>query len=78
MGREAVVSEVNSLPNIVRSGPGIDKPRIGLLYPGSVVRVIEGPVCVGGLVYWKVESQPAGTGWTAEGDGREYYLEPKK
>ncbi len=37
-----------------------------------------GPVCADGLVFWKVENPdiPGGVGWTAEGDGVEYYLEP--
>lgn len=51
---------------------------IALLYPGSVVKVLEGPVCADGVVFWKVESDliPGGVGWTAEGDSTEYYLVP--
>jgi hypothetical protein len=42
------------------------------------MKVIEGPVCADGLIFWKVENNsiPDGTGWTAEGDGAEYWLEP--
>lgn len=67
-------------PNRVRSGPGKTAELIGQLYPGTVSKVVEGPVCADGLVYWKVENStiPGGSGWTAEGDGREYWLEPYK
>jgi len=32
------------------------------------------------LIFWKVESKsiPGGVGWTAEGDGKDYYLNPYK
>jgi dipeptidyl aminopeptidase/acylaminoacyl peptidase len=67
-------------PNRVRSGPGKTAELIGQLYPGTVSKVVEGPVCADGLVYWKVENStiPGGSGWTAEGDGKEYWLEPVK
>jgi hypothetical protein len=75
-GQEAQVSEFNSLTNSVRLGPDTNEPRVALLYPGSIVRLIEGPICADGAVFWKVGSYPRGTGWTAEGEGREYFLEP--
>lgn len=42
------------------------------------IEILEGPICADGLVFWKIESEsiPGGIGWTAEGDGKEYYLEP--
>jgi hypothetical protein len=75
-GQEAKVSDNNSLTNRVRLGPGTDEPIVALLYPGSIVRLIEGPICAAGAVFWKVGSYPTGIGWTAEGDGRDYFLEP--
>jgi Tol biopolymer transport system component len=67
-------------PNRVRSGPGKANKIIGQLYPGTVSKVVEGPVCTDGLVFWRVENAtiPGGSGWTAEGDGKEYWLEPLK
>ena len=64
----------------VRSGPSKADETIAQIYPGTIVKVIEGPVCADGLVFWKVESKgiPGGVGWTAEGDGKEYYLIPYK
>jgi hypothetical protein len=40
--------------------------------------VLEGPICADGLIFWKVENEliPGGAGWTAEGNGKEYWLEP--
>jgi hypothetical protein len=62
----------------VRSEPKVADNLIALLYPGAVVQVIGGPVCADGLVFWKVmnDSIPGGAGWTAEGDGTNYWLEP--
>ena len=38
--------------------------------------ILEGPVCADGFVFWRVENDsiPGGSGWTAEGDGTEYWL----
>ena len=67
-------------PNRVRSEPGKSSEVIGQLYPGTASIVVEGPICADGLVFWKVENStiPGGSGWTAEGDGKEYWLEPYK
>ena len=77
-GKTAMVSTDNDTPNRVRSGPSRDQEIIAQLYPGDIAEVIEGPVCAGGLVWWKVASAqiPEGSGWTAEGDGMEYWLVP--
>ena len=79
-GAEAKVSEDNPTPDRVRAGPSRGNDVIAQLPPGTVVNVLEGPVCADGLVFWKVESEliPSGVGWTAEGTGQgaEYYLEP--
>jgi dipeptidyl aminopeptidase/acylaminoacyl peptidase len=66
----------NDPPNRVRSGPGKDNEVIYQVYPGTLLKVVEGPVCADGLVYWKVEYEkiPGGSGWTAEGDLAEYWL----
>jgi hypothetical protein len=62
----------------VRSSPETNAEIITQLYPGEIVLVSEGPICADGLVFWKVEhkSIPGGAGWTAEGDMKEYFLEP--
>jgi hypothetical protein len=78
-GSQAEVSSESDTPNRVRSDPGTAGEIIALLYPGAVVDLIEGPVCTDGLIFWKVKSNaiPGGEGWTAEGDGTVYWLEPK-
>ena len=76
--RYAEVSRDQPSPNRVREKPDTSAKIIYQIYAGTIVRVVEGPVCTNGLVFWKVENSliPGGTGWTAEGDGQEYYLEP--
>jgi hypothetical protein len=80
-GAEAIVAGApTDPPNRVRSGPGTSEAIIAQIYPETAVKVMEGPVCADGLVFWKVESDliPGGSGWTAEGDGTEYWLEALK
>lgn len=76
IGPNASISSDSDLSNRVRQEPGLAGKVIGRLPPGAIVKILEGPVCADGFVYWKVQSPliPAGTGWTAEGDGKEYYL----
>jgi hypothetical protein len=78
IGSYAIVAgDSNDLPNRVRSSPSTAADVIYQIYPGTIVKVLEGPICADGLVFWKVENRaiPGGSGWTAEGDGTEYYLE---
>ena len=77
-GDQARVSQATTTPNRVRSGPSQADDMIATIHPGTVVTLIEGPVCADGLIFWRVENEaiPGGTGWTAEGDGAEYWLEP--
>jgi hypothetical protein len=45
------------------------------LYPGDVVMVLEGPVCVDEVNWWRVTSAQAGwTGWIAESKDDNYYM----
>jgi len=71
-----VLGSEGDTPNRVRSAPVIADNVIYLLSPGSVMQVTEGPVCADGLVFWKVWNIgiPGGYGWTAEGDGKQYWL----
>jgi sugar lactone lactonase YvrE len=76
VGDRAVVTPGDQ--NRVRSVPQKGDNGIGSLPVGSVMTILEGPVCADGLIFWKVSnaSIPGGSGWTAEGDGKEYWLEP--
>jgi hypothetical protein len=78
-GYAKVAGAVNDPPNRVRSSPKkTSNNTIAQIPPGTIVHLIRGPVCADNLVFWKIEedSLPAGTGWTAEGDGQGYWLEP--
>jgi hypothetical protein len=80
-GTYAVVTgSLNDPPNRVRSGPSTSSEIITQIYPQTVVKIEEGPVCVDELVFWRVTNSliPGGSGWTAEGDGINYWLEPIK
>jgi len=62
----------------VRTKPERGDNLIVLIPGGTVVRILDGPVCADELIFWRVEGDaiPGGVGWTAEGDGTEYYLAP--
>jgi hypothetical protein len=77
-GKNAQPAGAITLANNIRSAPKIADNIIGSFTPGMFVKILEGPVCADGFVFWKVESRfiPGGTGWTAEGDGKQYFLEP--
>lgn len=72
-----VVGNESEPPNRVRSGPTTSDRIITQIYPQTVVKVVEGPVCADGLVFWRVANSliPGGFGWTAEGDGTDHWLE---
>lgn len=76
IGMQAIVTEGDR--NRVRSEPAQGNNLITSIPAGTVMDIIDGPVCANGLAFWLVESIaiPGGVGWTAEGDFSEYWLEP--
>jgi hypothetical protein len=48
---------------------------IGQIPGGTVFVVVSGPQCVSGYAWWQVNYNGV-TGWTAEGQGNDYWLEP--
>jgi hypothetical protein len=76
--KAVVVGQPDDPPNRVRSGPSPADEIVYQIYPQTVVKIMAGPVCADGLVFWQVEYAriPGGTGWTAEGDGVDHWLEP--
>lgn len=64
-------------PNRLRQYPGIDAPIIGEIPGGAQFTVIGGLVCdvLEGIAWWEVEYNGQ-RGWTAEGQGSEYFVEP--
>lgn len=60
-------------PNRMRAEPGGRYVRD--IPAGGTFDVLDGPVCEDGFVWWRVNYR--GTeGWTAEGQGEQYWLEP--
>lgn len=77
LGERAYTSAQTSTPNRVRSDPGTSTNILGLIQPRQVVEIVEGPRCVQGYVWWKVHLLGSTlTGWTAEGQSSDYWLEP--
>ena len=77
-GQAVVAGSPGDTPNRVREKPDTSSRQIGSIKPGTVLSLLEGPICANGLVFWKFTSPeiPGGFGWTAEGDGEEYWLNP--
>ncbi len=78
-GGFATVSLDPPQANNVRSGAGVNQQWVGKIQPGELVEIVDGPRCVAGWVWWKIESQETDvTGWTSEGDEEDYWLVPVK
>jgi serine/threonine protein kinase len=78
VGIEARV-EPGGVNNRLRDAPGIQKGKIiAYLRPGSLFQIIGGPTCDTDdfIRWWQVDANGL-QGWTAEGEGEEYYLGPK-
>ncbi len=66
-----------ALPNRVRSQPGTSGTYLGMLQPGERMEIIGGPECANQAIWWQVRSLSSSlTGWTAEGDSKDYWLVP--
>ena len=72
---------VSGVPNSLRSYPNTDDSigtRLGVIQPGRTIdRIISGPACNQGFVWWLVEFDGT-VGWTAESNvaTNEYFIEP--
>ncbi len=70
----AQVSVLPPISNKVRTDPGLSGERIGLLNPGEIVRIVDGPRCADSYTWWFVKSLSGLEGWTAEGDASGAWL----
>ncbi len=61
--------------NNVREQPARSGTLIGAIPGGTTFSVLEGPVCADGLNWWRIKTD-AITGWTVEGSGTDYWVEP--
>jgi hypothetical protein len=61
----------------VRTGASLNFPAKGLAQPGAIMRVMDGPRCNGGQIWWKIDLQNSDlAGWVAEGDNMDYWIAP--
>ncbi len=64
------------ISNRIRNQPGLSSTILGQMPAGAVFDVLEGPVCdAAGIAWWRVRFG-AVEGWTAEGQGSDYFTEP--
>lgn len=63
-------------PNRLRAQPAVSAPPVGTIPGGESFQVLAGPQCdPAGIAWWQVNYN--GTiGWTAEGQGSTYFVEP--
>lgn len=63
-------------PNNLRALPDVNAPLVGRMPGGSEFMVMTGPICdAAGLAWWQVTYSGL-IGWTVEGQGTDYWLEP--
>lgn len=73
----AYASTTTTTSSNIRSSAGTSATIVGLLQAGKAVQLIDGPQCADGYVWWKVRLLSGSlTGWTAEGKGADYWLNP--
>ena len=76
-GLFAYVNPEPPLPNNLRSAAGENNEIMGYIEPGQAMKILEGPECADGWLWWKVQPLETDlTGWTAEGDAQNYWLIP--
>jgi hypothetical protein len=75
VGDTAYVSKEPLISNRVRLEPNREAEILGLAHPGRALKIIEGPTCAEGWVWWKIKAGEL-EGWTAEGDQERYWLVP--
>jgi len=61
--------------NNLRDKPTKKGNKIGQILESDTFTVLDGPVCADGFAWWQVKFNGF-VGWTAEGQGSEYWLEP--
>lgn len=75
-GIKAKLSEEPPLPNRIREQANTSAKILGMIQPGEIVDIIDGPGCSNQWTWWKIRTADGNIGWTAEGDGTEYWLLP--
>jgi hypothetical protein len=77
IGTFAYVNPDPPVPNNLRREAGKSNSLIGDIQPGAAMKILEGPKCADGWVWWKVRTlETELVGWTPEGDQKNYWLIP--
>lgn len=77
IGMKARVTYRDNTPLALRSEPLISKSTfIKDLREGTKFTVIDGPECRSGYLWWNIETKEGAVGWSAEGDEKDYFMEP--
>jgi len=69
------VNAVPYLPNNIRSSASFNSAILGQIPVGGVFQVLSGPLCQDNTAWWQVNYNGT-VGWTVEGNGSSYWLEP--
>jgi hypothetical protein len=77
VGMDASVSFRLSLRLRIREAPGLSSSVITAMNRGTDMKIVDGPVCRDGYLWWKIEKDNGISGWSAEGEPWMYYLEPR-
>jgi hypothetical protein len=75
VGDVAYVTKDPPVGNRVREEPNREANIMGVISPGGGMKIIEGPACSDGWVWWRIKNADF-EGWTAEGDRTSYWLIP--
>ncbi len=75
-GDRAYVLPEPPLANTVRNAPRRNGTRIGRIPVREMMTILDGPQCADGWIWWYVDAESGVTGWVAEGDWENYWLQP--
>ncbi|NIM92475.1 MAG: hypothetical protein GTO18_02005 [Anaerolineales bacterium] len=76
LGRQATIAEGMSASIRLRSEAGFNGNPLGMIEPGDVVEIVDGPVCSDLMVWWHVQSLVSdASGWTAERNAYSLFLQ---
>jgi SH3-like domain-containing protein len=77
IGSNARVTINDGVSLRLRNNPGISGQFVAKLSEGTVFKILDGPKCLDGYSWWKIQINDE-TGWVAEGDNNDYFIEPWK
>lgn len=67
----------DGIGSTLRDNPGKEQSGsqlIGTIPEGTIITILEGPICLDGMVWWKASLVDGSEAWIAEGDTQQYYL----